>query len=490
MGCSVTQQQMMGIRFPIHRWLVSGLAAAGLVSCSLLPSELNLSPLYRHRLDADGNVAELDALWPIFHYEVTDSGGADFRIRPFYRYVKEDQPTIDWPRARSEQQFLWPLGDTIDDGEEYYSRVFPLWRYRERPNDQGLRETDWYFLFPFVWGGSSEDGEENYFGVLPFYADFPDFLTYKRFRAILWPLYLGLEKDERVTHMFLWPLGGYGYGPGNSFWHRFLPLYSYAVDPRYRRYSLLWPIINWGQENLDGDDPLSRFFFWPLYGQLNSKSISAWTFLWPFFQKFAIKDRLFRLDILWPIFRYMDDRTESAPLYQWWIWQLVARTISDRQWAWNFLWPLIWIREYHDPKGSETQRWFLPLYWQIDRKKDDGSEDHHRRIWPFYSRTVDENGRGEWRTLSLWPWRLGNARGAMEAYSWLWTLAEGRSHGEDDESFHLAANLYTSRDRGGRKQSSVPFLFNYEDDRGSVLRLFQFIPIHFATKSKEPSEGG
>ena len=44
-------------------------------SCSLLPSEFNLSPIYRHRLDENGDVLEMDVLWPLIHYETLANGG-------------------------------------------------------------------------------------------------------------------------------------------------------------------------------------------------------------------------------------------------------------------------------------------------------------------------------------------------------------------------------------------------------------------------------
>ncbi|MHC5062403.1 MAG: hypothetical protein ACYTG5_00345 [Planctomycetota bacterium] len=487
MGGSVARRQSTGTRNQSGFCLSLLLAACTLDSCTFLPSEFNLSPIFRQRLDEDGNVAELDFLWPIFHYEVTPSGGVDFRIRPFYRYLEEEEQVASESRTVTEQQFIWPLGMTRSDGEESYSRLFPLWRSHRRLNDQGQWEKDWYFLFPFIWGGKSEDGSEDYFGVFPLYGDFPDFLTYERFQFILFPFYLGLEKDERISNIFLWPFIGYGHGGEGSWWHRFLPLYSYAVDPSYRRYSFLWPFFSWGTEELNSGDPISQFFFWPIYGFRQSEKLAAWTFLWPFFKKVAIQDELFYLDILWPIFRYNNDRREANPIFQWWFWPLVAQTVTNRQRAWNFLWPLIWLREYDDPNGTDKEKWFLPFYWQIDRERVDGSEDRHRRIWPLYSSSEDELGRGEWRAFSLWPWRLGNDRGTTAAYSWLWTIAEGRKRAIDDESFNLAAHLYTSRTRGERKQASVPLLFNYESDsEGSVLRLFQFIPIWFGSGSGDP----
>ena len=46
-------------------------------SCAWLPSEFNLSPIYRHRLADDGSVLEMDVLWPIVHYETLANGGTD-----------------------------------------------------------------------------------------------------------------------------------------------------------------------------------------------------------------------------------------------------------------------------------------------------------------------------------------------------------------------------------------------------------------------------
>ena len=79
----------------------------------------------------------------------------------------------------------------------------------DRLNEEGLRETDWNLAL-LLWGGSSEDGSEDYFAFIPFYADIPDFLTYDRFQIHLFPLHVGLEKGDNTSHIFLWPLIGWG----------------------------------------------------------------------------------------------------------------------------------------------------------------------------------------------------------------------------------------------------------------------------------------
>jgi hypothetical protein len=453
--------------------LLVALAATG---CSILPGELNLSPFYRHRLDQDGSVLEMDVLWPIVHFERTAEGFSDFRIRPLYRYIGED--------PASEHQFLWPLGRVRSDHEESHARLFPLWSRRSRLDEEGKRDVDSYLAFPLIWWGSHEAGEEDYLALFPLYADIPEFLTYDRFRAHLFPLHTEMQKEGHSHHVFLWPLIGIGYcAEAKHDWFRVLPLYSRDVEAgRYERHWLLWPFVHWSRENLDSDDPVSTLWLWPLLGLRKSRDVDGWSFLWPFFEKTSRRDHFYKLNILWPLFHYYENAQEDN-VVQWWLWPLVGRVVSDDQRAWSILWPLIWSREYDDPEGTDRQLWILPVFWHVNRTRKDGSAEDFVKLWPIAHRSVrsDETGRrvgGDWSILSIWPWREGNAYGVAEAYGFLWELAKGRQRSADDRSVELIANLFTRRRRGEVVQASVPFLFNYEaDGDGSVLRLLQFIPL-------------
>jgi hypothetical protein len=451
-------------------------------ACSLLPGEFNLSPLYRHRLDADGSVREMDVLWPFFHYRKTEDGGWEFRLRPLYRYVSEGPE-----HEATEQQILPPLGRTRSRRGETLSRLFPLWRYSSRENEEGLRDIDWNFCM-LVYGGWSEDHAENYFAFIPFYADIPDFLTYDRFQMHLFPLHVALTKGDTESHLLLWPLIGFGGNEsGTEYWHRFLPFYAVSVDTeKFERYAFLWPFFGWGTENLNTDDPVSRFFFFPLFGRQTSERVDGWTFLWPFFQKVAIEDRGIKVDVLWPIYRYERRDTPGDELYQWWVWPLVGHTETEHQHAWTWLWPFIWLREYDDPNEQVSQQWFLPFYWRVHQQHDDGRTADFTKVWPLFHASANQDGTAEWSALSIWPWRGGNSSGFLEAYGWLWEIAAGRS-GPGYDNFDLAAHVFTTSERAGRRQTSVPLLFNYEsDEKGGTLRLLQFIPIPFGGGS-EPS---
>lgn len=465
-------------------------------SCGALPLELNLSPLYRHRLDTDRSLLELDVAWPIVHYERTPTGGDDLRVRPLWRRVQEGE--------RVEHQFLWPFGRVEADGEEIDARLFPLWNYRWRLNAFGQHETEWEVpyavpIFPFVAGGteSYEDGTSaSYFGVNPIYADLRGYLTYDRYRAILFPLYLGTERLARYSHNLLFWLIGWGgrRDGGEEHWHRFLPFYAVHEDPGVRTaYALLWPFFTWGSEKLGTDDPVHRYLFWPFYGWQSSESgkVHGWSVLWPFFQSLTAGERYYRLDLFWPFVRYLNDNHEDRPLEQWWFWPFVARTDGRYRQAWSFFWPLIVWRWFQDPGLDQHDRWVLPFYWHVERTGKDGRKQDFTKIWPLVHRDTHTDGSGsgeagDWSVLSPWPWRQGNAYGVEEAYGFVWTLAAGRRYSATDRGMHLFANLYTERARGSARYWSVPFLASYQgDDATGTLRLFQCIPITFGARAEE-----
>ena len=452
-------------------------------SCTWLPREFNLSPLYRQRLDVDGTPLEVDALWPLFHYERTPEGGHDCRIRPFYRRVTEPE-TVIVGQSAVEHQYLWPLGRHRSDEEQTLNRLWPVRSWRDRLDETGQRDVDWYFLFPFFFGGWHEKDDDAYFAFFPLFGDLPDFLTYERFTFALFPLYLRLQKENRLSHMFLWPLIGYGSGAKGYRWHRFLPFYSYSEWYRYRRWSVLWPFLHWGVENLQTVDPVYRYMIWPLWGEQWSDRIWGFTIAWPLIQFSRTAGQRIYLDFLWPFVRYEEDRREFRPMQRWWLFPIVSRTETDDQTAWSFLWPFGWLRFYDDPQGEQRQAWFLPFYTRVERDLDVGGGDEFDRFWPFFewSREVDAEGRtsGRWAVLAPWLFRRGLAAGVYEAYDWIWTLARYRQRDTDDTAFDLTANLFTTRTRGPITQTSVPWLFGYESDaEGSVLRLFHFLPIRW-----------
>lgn len=460
------------------------LALPSLAGCALVPTELNLAPVWFHRLDENGDMLEMDALWPIVHYERTPDGGDDFRIRPLWRRVTE--PELE----AVEHQFLCPLGRVRSDTTESSQRLFPLWSWRSHVDENGYEDIDWYAVFPFLWGGWHERDRENYFAFLPFYADIPQFLTYDRFRSYLFPLYVALDKEGHHHTLLIWPFIGFSNcAEGGHSWFRVFPFYGHDIDEgRHTRRFVLWPFVSWGLENEDSTmrEPVWSLWVWPFFGIKSSREVSGLSILWPLFESVSDEGRFTRLNLLWPLFHYYDAPYDQN-LRQWWLWPFIGRADSDDQHNWSFLWPLIWWRRYDDPDQTTDQQWVLPLFWHVRQQFDSGEDEDHLKLWPIAHRTVlrDENGErlsGDWSVLSPLPARGTNATGLEEAYGCIWQLAAGRQRAKDDHSVDVFGRLFTRRERAAMTTASMPFLFNYEQDAdGSVLRLLQFLPIRISS---------
>src|SRR5262249_18726701 len=152
-------------------------------------------------------------------------------------------------------------------------------------------------LFPFLWGGTREDGKEESFAFFPFYADLKQWLFYERFQSVLFPLWVRTTNREvEKTNTLLWPLiswGGSG-DPNGPRWWRVLPFYGQDIRPgRYEYYSVLWPFIHWSVDALETADPVHSFLVFPFYGkQWSDKGdVSSWAVLWPFFRGTTIEGR-------------------------------------------------------------------------------------------------------------------------------------------------------------------------------------------------------
>lgn len=461
-----------------------------------MPRELNLSPVWFHRLDEQGELLECDALWPIVHYERTAEGGSDLRLRPLWRRVTEPTSEVLAPDVGAvEHQFLWPLGQVRSDREETRSRLWPLWNYRSRLNEQGERDIDWYALFPLLWGGTGGAGRESYFAFLPFYADIPQFISYDRFQTVLFPLWVRFTKEGHRHDMALWPLIGWSHcAEGGHRWLRILPLYGHEIAPgQHERYTLLWPFLAWSKENLDTENPASAYWCWPLFGWRTGRTASGVTLLWPLFQRDWKENHFERLTVLWPFFQYYWNRAEDN-VTSWWLWPLVGHALSDDQNSWSWLWPLIWWREFHDTGSKNDQQWLLPFFWRVGKELEDDSREDFVKLWPILHSTTRVQPDGgvtdqEFSLFSPWLFRGENAAGIAENWGFLWELFTTKRRAEQDKSFDFAARLFTLRDRPAQTSASVPWLGSYERRSGGArtLWLLHCLPIPLGQAEPGPT---
>lgn len=467
--------------------LLAALASQG---CRMMPPELNLGPLYRHRIAPSGEVAVMDVLWPIIHYESLPEGGYDFRVRPLYRKVHHEA------RRAEEHQFLFPLGRAASDPEESSFRLFPLAWWRQHRDERDQEDIDWYFLFPLFWGGRSESGED-YFAFFPLLGRIPEFLSYDEVGWFLFPLRVWSEKGRAHTRSVLWPLAGTGWGDaeGDASWWRVLPFFAASDKPGERWHcAYLWPLFSHGEENLGGRDPRSYWFLFPLFGRSRGSVSASWTLLWPFFRSESINPESTRWDGPWPLFRYVDETApgpsgEPERFRQWWLAPFYAATDSERQWARVVLFPLIWLRDYHDQAIDTWGTYVLPFFWSTGSRRAGGYERRLTRLFPLLAVEGDSEGGHAVRLPDPIPWSLDQGEGYREFFDFLWNLYTRRRRG-DRVSVATPANLLCHDIVGGTTTWSIPFLFHTEHRAGGpmTLRLLHLFPIRIGGAARDPGK--
>ena len=465
------------------------LPALLLAGCGIFPAEMNLGPLYRHRLDGEGRLLDLDLLWPLIKYQRFPDGGWEFRLRPLYRTAREGD--------REDHHFLWPLGRASITPDEERFRLLPLVYWRSHLNDRGGQERDWVFLFPLLWGGTGE-GDEDYLALWPLYGRIPTFLSYEEAGWFLFPLYTWSRKGDARTWSAPFPLVSHGWSEaeeGPSYW-RFLPFFSrYDAPGRAWSRSVLWPLVSWGEENLAGRDPRHHWFLFPLAGAKHSRSgdFSDWTFLWPFFRCRRNEPGSLAWDGPWPLFRWADEavpRSEER-FRQWWLMPLYAATDSERLWSRVILYPLIRRRRFRDRALERDDTWLLPLYWGSETRLAGHPPRRATTLFPLFSRLTRGEEEACTRIPDPFPWRLDRGSGYRELYDFLWNIYTV-SRNREEERVETPANLYRRHRTATRTTWSIPFLFSVERSRkgGGKLRLFQLFPISWGGEGKEEEGEG
>lgn len=496
-----------------------------LSSCQMVPDEFNLSPIYRHRVAPNGEMVEMDLLWPIFHWEKEpDREGTDFRVRPLWRTVTDPE------RKRVAHQFLVPLGGIRSSPEKYNMHLWPLFYYKEHWN-QGIRgswDVDWMALI-LLWGGASYDERENYFAFIPFFGKLRNFLTYDELGFVLFPLYLWTERERDYGRHILWPLTGWGgqRKEGGSYWWRILPFFGKNVRPgRSEHYTALFPFFWWGWRQLQTPYPVSYARFWPLLGMSFGGAFVSWDLAWPLIRHAHLKEgkaaqamgypegaeaegRFVYWDLPWPLYRYYVSDLGNIQRDHLWITPFYYHTRREDRDIRTYLLPFLWFRHYFNNRRDRWDRYFLPFFWDSRTKyrkpvhresllmpegepgakdADTGQEDvewypgeaQSTVYWPFVRYKQSQKGAWWSRGLALWPFDGVSATGVREAYDWLWTIWDARGDALGNSRTRTTMNVFTSRNFAGKRyQCSVPLLFNLESNEkgGTTLRLFQFIPI-------------
>jgi len=474
---------------------VLGLLPAGCAGLLHALPEMDWNPLLRVEHAPDGAV-EVEALGPLVNLRAAPEG-VSHALRPLYQHK-------EFGGGSSQTDWLAPFGRTFTNFSGTKFRFWPLiWAGETTDTPAG---TDWQAMFfPIIFAGNGPADDDGYFAIFPLAGRTRKLLGMDTFDFFLWPLFMRSQMDvtERSTSwtvllLFGWTTGG----PRDGSW-RALPFWRHRLERnadgslRTDQYSLLWPFITWGSDELDSKAPSERLALWPLWSHEESDTWSRTTWLWPFFrwneQKVpsAAEGGEYLHDLPWPIFR--DERGEDGRstfrIFPFWSHQTMPEVDSI-----SFIWPLGWSRDvrlrsaeddYPPVDGWRHDSYFIPFHHSSRRTLDGRpGEDTEWQTWPLWHADNGAGGREDWGVFSLVPARnIELLKPADELYSFIWTLWRHRSDGTRHETRLLFDTVMWRTEPEGTRVS-VPFVYSQRPEPDGVL-LRQVLWGLFGTRSDD-----
>lgn len=422
-------------------------ALLALASCAAPDAEIHLAPFVsRHtapgydRAEVAGGIVRREE----------DGGGETWALSP-----------LVWHRAapggRVEADFLYPLGRYEHDPvrPRTYARLFPVFFREAETRADGVLDTDW-MLFP-SFGGSSSDGQEDYFGLFPLAGRARDFFSYDEWSFFLWPLWSRTRKDGRANTHLLWPFFGWQTGADVSGWHVW-PLYGRSEwDGRYRRSYFLWPVFRRTEEGLDRREPLRGWLVIPLAGRIHEGDYTATTVAWPIVGWADNPSTGYWSWSVWPLIKFERKPADGQSLDEVLPFWLHFR--SEQTEYRSLIWPIFWWR--HDTiDGRDTRSfWAIPLWFSSRTLQPDGGEDSSWRLWPLVRDVEQADGGHDRAALApgIEPLLESGALSRNLGFAFeIW--ADRRDDANAPRTRRAWLDLYHSVAAAGHRRWSLPVL--------------------------------
>lgn len=361
----------------------------GVGACASPSADLNVAPFYL-RSTVPG-IQRTEMLGGLARYEEAD-GASRWALNPLLWRERRADGSV-------QADFALMLGryEHQPERNRTRTRIFPLFLFETERRPDGVQDTDW-FLLPFFAGGSSSDGEEDFFAFFPFFGTLKNFLAWEEVRFVLFPLWARTQKQTgtQSTH-WLWPFFGRSTGRGEGW--RFWPFYgTWQVPGRERSRYVMWPFWTESETNLAGPHPRRSWFLFPFYGRTEQDDYRAVTWLWPFLGRAERPSTGYSSWAFWPFLKFEEGGTgelgEPNPRKLQRILPFYVH-FEDEQTEWSaVLWPIFWSRQDRFGDIERDADYVLPLWWSWRTKRYDSLNprdpdrkliqiEEVRRLWPF-----------------------------------------------------------------------------------------------------------
>jgi hypothetical protein len=419
----------------------------------------------------------------------------------FYSEQKESQQTWAIPPLLSrlhdplteyeEFDFLYPLLTFDRFGGEYRWQLVQLLSFAGGRNQDDQRARR-FTLFPLYFQQRSDNPDENYTALVPFYGHLKKRLFRNEIFFVMFPIYSQSRKKDVVTDNYLYPVFHLRRGNGLHGW-QIWPLIGHEhkevttttngfgdvqTAGGHDKLFVLWPFFFDQETDLGTDNPQKQQVVPLVYGYLRSPKRDSTTLLWPFFTHVTDREKNYtEWQTPWPliIFARGEGKTTSR------VWPFFSQAENTNLQSAFYLWPIYKYNRVHGGVlDRERTRILFFLYSDTIQKNTETGQARRRvDLWPLFTHQRDYNGRSRLQLLAPLEPLLPNSKSIERNYSPLWSLWRSEQNPETGAaSQSLLWNLYRRDTTRESKKCSLLFgLLQYQSGSdGRRLRLF-YIPL-------------
>jgi hypothetical protein len=462
--------------------LCSSAFAGAALHAGLFFDEFPLTLGAGHRTEAAGP----------FYYDQQKDSETTWAIPPLFSH--DADPSVE----SREDDLFYPLLTYELYGKEYRWQVMQLLSFSGGQEQSGF-ENKRFTLYPFYFQQRSQDTNENYTALVPFYGHLKDRLMRDKIFFVMFPIFSETQKRDVVTDNYLYPVFHLRHGVGLRGW-QFWPLVGeehkdvttltngfgdVETVAGHDKIFALWPIHFWQNNGIGTDNPEKFRATLPLYSYSRSPKLDSTTVIWPFFTWIDEREKKYReWQTPWPfvIFARGEGKTTSR------IFPLFSLSQNKTMENDSYLWLLYRHKEVHsDPLELTRDSVLFYIYSAVTEKNTQtGTEKKRLDMWPFFTWHHDLNGNERLQIFAPVEPAVPDNRGIERNWSPLWSVWRWEHNAKTGAaSQSLLWNLYRRDTAPGVKKCSLLFgLFQYQSDgKSKRLRLF-YIPVMKASQSE------
>jgi hypothetical protein len=371
-----------------------------------------------------------EGLGPVWGSEHSE-GSWLWRVSPLVSHF-EDSAT-----SRSEYSILYPIFTYDRFGGEYAARFLQFLEVTgsTTPDDEAKdRKT----LFPLFFYQKSTNPTNGYCAVLPFYGHVRNRLFRDEVRFVLAPLWVSSLKRGVKTDNFLFPFFHWRHGAGVSGWqlwpiigsesksitYRLNLLEEEELVPGHERQFFLMPFAMHERSGIGSDNPVTNWFFFPLYLQTRSPA-TDYTSVFFFGHRTNRTEQFSEWSTPWPFIGWANGPGKTARR----LWPLWGHAKSPSLESDFFLWPLYTHRGFSGPsvRRDRTRLLYFAYSDQHLLSTENGDDFRRRELWPLFIWRKELSGKSRLQVLAPLEPLLPNNASVERLYSPVWSLYRAES---------------------------------------------------------------